>query len=1071
MRYVPRPSLLLSCFSDDLMPPGSMERTRPREAQGCGSSWPTRVLRRLGGPGGQAGGDTTLVLVDVIATWAAGEGLSAAFAGARHLLKVFFKQDSLGRLLVVLYADFGNESDLGLDAFFAWRQDDPLSAALKEVLAGERGCEPEDLEGLIELIAGHLVRTPEPDRLALAAKIAGAAVKAAPMTVEGGGESFQLLANRVDAGFRRLRDATSRGESPRPGDLAHALVVGPLSHIGATDDVEAAENLVTEGNALAAAEKLLAVALRLDQNQLHVAAETVRERAGYLLAEGGRRASAVDVLLEIAEARVARGSRWAVESLARTLEPLVGEERWIVEALVSRVAWPEQGPLALARLAAAAEASRDRLDHGRWLGAFVDLLSIHGGHQRVVSVTAELAKEPLTSGSRFLIELDRLEALEALGHDDDAETGWRELLRWVDREREPFNGGMAYQRRGVVCARREDVAGAEDAYRRAMAFWAQMPAYDEQAADAFLGMQHAYLVNARTDVPDYELRPLAWQLRGSAETPAARADRLISDAMSSRLHEKLPDAVQGYWLAYAMQRRSGSLAGMMDSLGVLAELHAHAGEHALAMSLYVAAGNGVKAAEMAGNIPPSVVTDRLRLRVPQWERAAAYHVIATIGRTLPNSFVASCVQQIVEEAQGEPTGLLAPQPVLGARNALAAIALALPPDQREAGFAQLRTQTERNTMDVMRASTVALILATNAGLIDAVDDVVDLYIADPYNLHIDVGWIVEQARERDRVRQRLRTEAMKNHAAALEALALADLIHDDEELVAACTRTAEQTAGAVSVTEETEGGRTSISVAMGAMFEGPGISARYCAAETRGRLLARMIEVVNDVREPEMNRASAASALFNVSPVLDAVEAEKVAAVIEPLAFGKYPLSQWDHNDDHPLSRWRFSMHTPHVLRVAALGALARLVAKHSALSPERLQEAVAAAVQDGPASVIAAALDAASWVPAIELPFPLETAFGHSDSTIRLAAFQVWLARSDGLPEEPLLAALRSDPHVNVRLRVLELVAHRPGGRSTVAWFADNDPDAYVRALARRRLTLREPGGSSDDAPADCAA
>jgi tetratricopeptide (TPR) repeat protein len=1010
------------------------------------------------------------VTVSVIATWAAGEGLSAAFAGARHLLRVFFKQDSLGRLLVVLCADFGEESDLGIDAYLGWRQDERLATALNEVLAGERAGEPEDLQVLIELIVPHLVRTDEPDRLALATKIADAAVRAAPLAVEGGGESTQLLANRIDAGFHRLMDATIGSESPPPGDLAHALVAGPLSHIGATADVEAAESLVAEGEPLAAAGKLLEVARRLDQKQLHVAAESVSERAAYLLAEGGDRASAVDVLLGIAEARVDRGSRWAVESIARTLKPLVGEDRWIVEALVSRVAWPEQGALAVERLCAAAEASAERTDHGRWLAACVDLLSIHGDHRRVLDAAGDFVKKPLTSGSRFLIELERLEALEALGDEEKAETGWRELLRWVDRERDPASGGIAYERRGVICARREDVAGAEDAYRRAMAFWAQLPGYDEQVADAFLGMQHAYLINARTDLPDHELRPLAWQLRGNAETPAARADRLISEAMSSRLHDKLPDAMQGYWLAYAMQRRSGSLAGMVESLAALAELHAHAGEPAMAMSLYIAAGNGVKAAEMAGQVPPDVVADQLRLRVPRWERAAAYHVVATIGRTLPDSFVASCAQQIIEEAQGEPTGFLAPQPVFGARNALAAIALALPADHREAGFGQLRAQVERNTIDVMRSSTLALILATNAGLIDAVDDVVDLYIADPYNLHIDPGWIVEQARQRDHVRQRLRTEALKHHAGALEALAMADLIAGDEGLIAACTRAAEQTAGAATVTEETQEGRTSMSVSMGAGFEGPGMSARYCAAETRGRLLARMVEVLNDVREPEMNRASAASALFNMAPALNADEAERVVVVIEPLAFGHYPLSQWDHNEDHPLSRWRFRMHTPHILRVAALGALAQLVAKHPALGAERLQEAVATALRDGPAIVVAAALDAASLVSEIELPFPLDTALAQSDSSLRVAAFQVWLARHDGLPEEPLLAALRSDPHVNVRLRVLELVAQRASGRQTVAWFADNDADAYVRAVARRRLMSYETTGPGDDAAADRA-
>jgi hypothetical protein len=147
--------------------------------------------------------------------------------------------------------------------------------------------------------------------------------------------------------------------------------------------------------------------------------------------------------------------------------------------------------------------------------------------------------------------------------------------------------GIAYQRRGVFFAWRESLDEAEGAFRRAMAAWADVPGYDEQVGDAFMSMQHAYLINARTTFPDDELRPLAGSLRGGLEVPAAQADRLITEAMSDRLRDQLPNAEQGYWTAYAIQRRTGSLIGTMGSVEALAELNAHAAHWLEATPLYI----------------------------------------------------------------------------------------------------------------------------------------------------------------------------------------------------------------------------------------------------------------------------------------------------------------------------------------------------------------------------------------------------------------------------------------------------------------------------------------------------
>jgi hypothetical protein len=405
-------------------------------------------------------------------------------------------------------------------------------------------------------------------------------------------QGLDLLRTGQDRIFEELREghAVDRGQS----NLARALVLGPLRRIGAVDDVQAAERVDGDGDPARAADMLLSVAVRLDDAGLGLAAESLRERAADLLARGGQPPEAAAVLLGVARRRVARGTRLASFTIRALRQSLDATKQWIADALEASADWPGRGdaPVEILRDAVGRAAGRD--DELWFVAAALDLLSLYGRYAEVAEVAAPVAGRPLADGERLAIELDRLEAVEATTAPADVEQAWLALLRWADAEGSAESAGVAWQRRGMVLAQRGEVAAAHDAYRRAMDAWATVEGFEEQAGDAFFSSETVSIMNAQP-IPDPELRPLAYALRSSAEAPAARVERLLSEGMRDRLRPRgEPAALRAFWQAFALARRTGSLVGTLTAAERLAELHAHAREPYIALAFYIAAGKGRK---------------------------------------------------------------------------------------------------------------------------------------------------------------------------------------------------------------------------------------------------------------------------------------------------------------------------------------------------------------------------------------------------------------------------------------------------------------------------------------------
>ena len=741
--------------------------------------------------------------------------IEALFTGVRMMaggLRAFFEQDALGRLLILIHAQFGEQAGLSRRDVLAWRSDAAVEGALLAALAAEASDDAfnEELTSAIEAALASSTAVPAEGRRAVAEQVAGFVFAAVPYAAEGGSQAHALVLSRLEQGQQSILDALSDGQDDAAPDLARALVIGPLRYAGGVEDVAEADRRAAAGDDAGAAGLLLLVAQRLDELGVAFAAETLRERVAAHLAVARSVEAAAETLLAVADGRLERGaSVWAERSID-TLRDLLGDELApLADAVSARGSWPGDIDGALARLEAGAAAARSvgRDDVERWEAHHIELLTFTERWQEAVDAAGVLADAECEEGARLHIILDVLEAREALSGPEPVEARWLDVLRWADTEAEPRWRAVVWQRRGLALARREQVDGAFDAYRRATAAWAEVPGHEEQAADSFFSMQAVARMTARQP-PEIELRPVAWTVRGSSDAPVAVADRLEREAMDKRLTGRLPDALSGYLHALLINRRVGSLQGLLQDFERLGELYAHAGEHGLALTCFIRAGQAGKASQAAGQIGGEELADRLSVTGPRWERAAAMHAIADVGRTLPEALVAEISDELLAQAASEPDAWVAPQPALTARRALAAVALAAPLKSRPAVFDALTGQLGGGLPDQQWAATQALTLATRAGLTDARAALTQHYIEDPHNSRVSSLWLGEQARTHVSVSEPLLAAAVDGDAAILEPLAIANLIGPQlqEQVDAATTRAAD----VVTVERREENGQVTV---------------------------------------------------------------------------------------------------------------------------------------------------------------------------------------------------------------------------------------------------------------------
>ena len=663
------------------------------------------------------------------------------------------------------------------------------------------------------------------------------------------------------------------------------------------------------------------------------------------------------------------------------------------------------------------------------------------------------SRRPLESGYRISLELDALDAREEVEGSPAAEADWEQLCAWAEEqaEVEPVLVARIWQRRGVVLAVREDLSAARSAFLRAAEIWSLVEGHEDQIAEAFFAEQAIGQMAGKLNPIGSELRPIAASLRGSFETASARADRLEQHGLDHRVAGKLFEARRAFWLAYAEHRRAGNLRGQFAAMEHIADLYDEAGRPVEAVAGYVSSARDDKAGRAARNARPAEdVLPVLTFGTPKWERAASFAVVAAVGRRLSDQAVAPLAPALLAEAEKQPTSLISPQPALRARQALAAIALSLPDEQRARGLDLLRGLALGGYIGTARPAAEALILLTNAGRSDETATVTEAFLADSGISGVSSIWVGGRLTDDAEARKEVRVAALAGRADALEAAAVADLPATDPELAESCRRYTEDVISVRTVQiEETQ---RSVSIVS---FEGAGVIARSCSSELRRGFVSRMLEIAASTEDPEANRASAARALFNVALALTPDEVPAVVDALLPLALGEYSESEWEggpSREEDPFVRFDLSFGTKGPLRSAALEALGALAGRLDDVDA-RFEIAVRDALWSGDDELVAAAYEALARATYLEPPVPLEPAFTSRAQQVRLGALRCWFARGRDVPSGVLLDRLLGDGIVMVRLVLLSLVAEiGPAGRDVLERLLA-DEDAYVRALAAREL------------------
>jgi hypothetical protein len=983
-----------------------------------------------------------------IAELLGGAALDTAMGGivaARKYLQATPRE----RMFKLLHREFGDRSELGIDIFYSWATHPELVALIDGLIDGKVQPDAQTRDALQREIEPRLVRTADQaERARLSADIAQGVIDGYPLTIRELGDWGQALVRKMDDFLERTTRENEQlrallATSPST-TLAGALFTGPLRHAGQQDRVEQAERLEGDGQPIAAAALLREAADGLDEQGLEGVSETYRMRAAQLLADNGKAGDAAELVEAVAWAQIERRS--SIASIAiHQLERIIGDGP-LVRGLRACGQFPEMA-WSSAWLDQALTAEDDPARALRFRAALSKMELLNGDEQQVIELEAAV-EQPLVEGPRLDLALNAIDALDRRGDLHAAESKWEQVSAWAATTHASATArARCWARRGYLLARRGDLGGSTEAYRHAMDAWATVPSAEGQIADAFFSLQSAQLMMDAWDAADWQLRPIAAEIRAQPGTPVQRAEQLQHNATASRIAGRLPDAHRDYWLALMEYTDMGSLQGVLEVAPQLAELYAISGRPVAAVSLYCIGGRAKEASKLAETMSGNEAAAALTVGGAPWQRTATYDVLSVINTAVPVDVVAAFADQILADCGNDLASLAS-----AAKRALANVLLQFPVGRRDEAIEQVSADLDNERLlEVARAAGGALMRATQLGLIDKSEALVDSYLAGRPLNDIGADWIADLIRDRAAVRGRILEAARGGEARALEVLVFADFdVATDASLRAAMTERAGGWADLrTREVVENENGTREVRTSVGADLARAGLVARHADAPVSQAVARRMTEIAFDEEDSESNRAAALDALFNMAAILSPEQRVTLATSLRTLAAGEYQRPDWEADQTDPLSRFQFSHNVQDLLRASAIRLLARFedLGEHV----DGFEEIVSAAWASGSPRATVAAVDALARVPGLPAPVGLPAMLEHDDPQVRRETLRALYSRDSARLSSELPSLVR-DSSFSVRIMALH-VAEEQGNREVLSMIAAEDPDAYLRGLAGRAL------------------
>jgi Domain of unknown function (DUF4365) len=874
----------------------------------------------------------------------------------------------------------------------------------------------------------------------------------------------QIFGPASETALRGL--AKSRTQAVASVDWARVLSRGPLSLLSRGEDRYRAAVALRGEQPQQSAAQLVELASELEDQDgdeagsLETVADRLRTEAAATSAEGDDNETACQSLLVVVRRCVVAASQPISIHTDRLRIWLAPDRWWIANAWKGCLDWPEDPEDGVHALTVGVDAPDDILvtDDDRWLWRerLVEILLV-GSHNETALARTDSVPELGTETFEPIVRLHalRAETLGLLKRYGQADEVWQQISHWCDTQsdKRPALCATLAARRAVALVRRGHLDIAQHGFADAALTWGRvLGAEDEVAEQYFSGRTAESLIGDPWPTDRQHSRSVAANLRGRGKTPSARAERLERQGLNARVIGQAFDALNRLWLAVLEHQRAGHLRGALYATHLLIELYEHVGEYDAALEATIQCGRHADAERLATQATASELVDALEIEGPIWTRQPSLAALAAAGRHLDAGQVIGVANWVLEEATQTVTTMRDRDRVFAAHGALSALVLEWPADTMDQVTVLLLEALKSGNLLLAEPAATALEMLTNASVGDFTDPLTEAFLESEY-ARVSITWVAARLTNHDVARDRVLAAATEGRLDALEVACTAEINNPGVHILNTAARQTLDDRLRDLLTKRL--GHTSEGHVIGLLRLEPwGLFARISGdQELRGAVARKLLEFALNDDEPHSNRTSAVNAIFNLAGGLEAAFAETLGDQLRPIAVGQFGSSVFDQPRaivEHPLNRYRFGEYaSADRLRGAAVLACVALVNATEAL-PAWPTELMSDALVSPEPAVVTGALEAISRLDEIPIPQEFETYLLYPDPGVRGAALMAWRQRKGDTPSPAVLDRLATDENLGVRLRLLGLL--RDGDRTPDlrAAIAENDPDSYVRAMAR---------------------